>query len=188
MASSSSAASFKLKLHGSEKDYALMVEERDFVTTKFFDDWALNELGLDGPVYGMLAHGGLADFGTRTAKSYPLMTKEFLATLKVHRDDAGTVRTITFRFRNNTLSFDREDMASCFGVSSQPSAGWTDEYVGNQPVLWWHTVTGVAHTSTSAHSRLLPHPALQLCMRVLSNTFLCKGEATKVPLVDLKYL
>ena len=81
-----------------------MVEERDFVTTKFFDDWALNELGLDGPFYGMLTHGGLADFGTRTAKSYPLMTKEFLATLKVSKDDGGTVTHITFRFRNKTLT------------------------------------------------------------------------------------
>ena len=82
MASSSSAAPYKLKLHGSEKDYAARVEERDFVTTKFFDDWALSELGLEGPVHGMLLHGGLADFGTRTAKSYPLMTKEFLADRK----------------------------------------------------------------------------------------------------------
>ena len=49
-------------------------------------------------------------------------------------------------------------------------------------------MTGVPHDTHNAMCQMLPHPALQLLHWVLSGTFLCQGETTKVPLKDLQFL
>ena len=135
MTSSSSHPNVRLNLSATRKKVFNHVVDKGFYSTKFFEASALQTLGLLWPIQSMLAHGGLADFLPLVATSHPKMTAEFLTTLKVNKNEDGTLESINFRFQNKLFTFDDEELRSCFGVTAPPSPEWGPATVGERPVL-----------------------------------------------------
>ena len=58
------------------------LEGRDILSTKFFDVSTLRVLGFEPTVCQLLEKGGLNEFVTKNAPTYPSLVREFLCTLR----------------------------------------------------------------------------------------------------------
>ena len=80
---------------------------------------ALKRLGLLDLVMILMAHGGLRDFVSRNAPTYPYLVKEFLTTLEVRSS-----KDVRFKLRGRECYATNESIACAFGITRKSSRKW----------------------------------------------------------------
>ena len=88
------------------------LHKRTHLVTKFADTGILKQLCLINGIRTMLRSGGLENFLTKAAQTYPRLTIEFLCTLE---DNETEVPYISFRLFNRPYTLTYAEIADAFG-------------------------------------------------------------------------
>ncbi|XP_074320168.1 uncharacterized protein LOC141656973 [Silene latifolia] len=162
--------------------------DRSILGTKFVDTDSLDELGLKSAVKELFDRIGLTAFCEIQAPTFRRFTLEFLATLEIHKDDDPPRITFHLEGEERELSF--AQLREIFGIAETGHEEFrklSDREVDG----FWKAISGQAYplsNEKSAKNADIPHPGLRYVHRVLTSTFLCKGEQTHLPRADLSYL
>ena len=103
-----------------EKRRFLRLHKRAHLLTKFAHVETLEELYLYNGIHTLMSNGGIEEFLTKSAPTYPRMTVEFLCTLHTHETEPPT---ISFRLFNKSYSLSYQEVGEAFGWTF-PTRPW----------------------------------------------------------------
>ena len=184
---SSSRTPKRPRLSDTEKTYVAQLRGKEILSTKFFHYSTLRKLRIEGVTEAMMTHAGLATFFHYSARTHAQLTRDFLATFRFW-PEKGILEGIEFSYKGQKYSMTAAEVRECFGITAEPSPLWGPEHIGDNPGIWWSTVTGCRHGEDEAYNYQIPHPSLRLAHKVLSMCFFGQGEVNKAPLQDITFL
>ncbi|KAH9607976.1 hypothetical protein KSS87_012393 [Heliosperma pusillum] len=153
--------------------------------TRFLCHNSLENLGKLDVVKSLLKRVGLENFMAKGAHTYRRYTLEFLSTLTFSGESTKNPK-ITFRLKGKPRSLTYVGLRKAFGIKEMSK----EKYVGlnkKTSPKWWNELTGLDTRGKQGEiSFYITHPCIRVAHRFVANTFLCNGEPTKLPRVQLE--
>ena len=131
----------KYKMSEAEKERNRIVQDRVVYATRFLHIPTLEKLGMLENMQYFLANVGLGDFLQRSAPTYPELSRQFISTFTMEKEDHVCIG-VTFKFNKVKYTLDYHELQEAFGVTLNPSVNWWDPVPAPDLCEFWQTATG----------------------------------------------
>ena len=134
-------ATRKYKMTDREKTRYEIVKNREVFATRFLHIPTLERLGMLESMQSFLDHAGIGNLLGRCAKTYPELTRQFVATFTTESEDHACIG-LRFKFNKRKYTVNFSQLQEAFGVSLNPSDQWWDGPPTQDLVDFWRAATG----------------------------------------------